>query len=335
LLDRAGRPTLSRSRAGTSRARANAAPVQKGAARAILRRPALLGPVATGVMLSFIGHGLVMLELVYTQAKPFDTGPSDDMLVDIVSPNEVENATKSPVPQADSDANKDKTSTDTFSLEKRNAAPPPPDTTTTAAPTSTASPSNSAASPKPSVAQNSDPQSKAGSTTDRQIGATSAASPMTAPVTAAQSAALAATQLPFEDARAPQNPGSPFGMPLTLPDGSLGGGFDAPATDNAKLEKVETASFRDHLRSCATLPPTIAPDDKLRIVLRLSFKPNGTLATEPMLIEASASAKGPALMATAIKALHQCQPYKMLPPDKYSEWKVLDVALTPQDMNGG
>jgi hypothetical protein len=60
----------------------------------------------------------------------------------------------------------------------------------------------------------------------------------------------------------------------------------------------------------------------------------GKLAAEPILIEASASAKGPALMQSAIDALQACQPYAMLPADRYGEWKVLDLSFTPQDFSG-
>ena len=59
--------------------------------------------------------------------------------------------------------------------------------------------------------------------------------------------------------------------------------------------------------------------------------PDGRLAAEPVLIEASASMKGPLLMQSAISALQACQPYAMLPPDRYGEWKVLDLSFTPQD----
>jgi hypothetical protein len=34
-------------------------------------------------------------------------------------------------------------------------------------------------------------------------------------------------------------------------------------------------------------------------------------------------------------ALQACQPYTMLPADKYKEWKVLDLPFTPQDFVGG
>jgi hypothetical protein len=32
-----------------------------------------------------------------------------------------------------------------------------------------------------------------------------------------------------------------------------------------------------------------------------------------------------------MKALQACQPYAMLPADRYREWKVLDLNFTPQD----
>ena len=126
-----------------------------------------------------------------------------------------------------------------------------------------------------------------------------------------------------------------FGLPLALPDGKLGGGFDAPAIDTAKISADDTTAFREHLKTCLTRPGSVAPTDKIRVVLRVILKPDGTLAATPTLIEASASAKGPALMASAINGLRACQPYAMLPADRYKEWKVLDLSFTPQDFAGG
>jgi hypothetical protein len=120
-----------------------------------------------------------------------------------------------------------------------------------------------------------------------------------------------------------------------LPDGRLGGGFDAPAIDRAKISADDITRFREHLKTCLTRPGTVTRTDKIRVVLRVVLNPDGTLAETPTLIEASASAKGPALMASAISGLRACQPYAMLPADKYQEWKVLDLSFTPQDFNGG
>ena len=84
---------------------------------------------------------------------------------------------------------------------------------------------------------------------------------------------------------------------------------DAPA-----LEGIETAVY---------VIPTDAPEA------------DGTLAGPPVLIEGSASAKGPALLQSLLSGLQRCQPYNMLPADKYQEWKSIDMRFTPADMGGG
>ena len=103
----------------------------------------------------------------------------------------------------------------------------------------------------------------------------------------------------------------------------------------AKVATSDIAKFREHLKTCSVLPGSIAPTDKVKIVLRANLLPDGTLASQPLLIEASASAKGPLLMRAAIDALGACQPYAVLPADKYNEWKVLDLSFTPQDFRRG
>ena len=114
-----------------------------------------------------------------------------------------------------------------------------------------------------------------------------------------------------------------------------GNGFDAPAASVAKLSSAEVAAFKAHLKKCWTLPAGVTTAEKLKIVFRLSLTPDGALKTQPMLLEASASPFGPAVAASVMSALRQCQPYNFLPVDKYAEWKVLDVSFSPRDMAGG
>ncbi|HEY0236098.1 MAG TPA: hypothetical protein VGC86_13740, partial [Afipia sp.] len=102
----------------------------------------------------------------------------------------------------------------------------------------------------------------------------------------------------------------------------------------AKIEASAVDTFRAHLRKCSQMPPNITAADKVKIVLRVALTPDGNLISAPALIEASASPKGPYLMQAAIKALQACQPYNMLPADKYKEWRVLDLSFTPQDFSG-
>ncbi len=107
--------------------------------------------------------------------------------------------------------------------------------------------------------------------------------------------------------------------------------FDGPATEAADIASTLVAAFRRHLKTCSKLPASLSGTDDVKVKLRVMMTPDGRLAAEPVLIEASASMKGPLLMQGAIRALQACQPYAMLPADRYGEWKVLDLSFTPQD----
>jgi len=111
--------------------------------------------------------------------------------------------------------------------------------------------------------------------------------------------------------------------------------FDAPATESADISSTVITAFRRHLRTCSKLPASLSGADDVRVKLRVLMTPDGRLAADPILIEASASMKGPLLMQGAIRALQACQPYVMLPVDRYGEWKVLDLGFTPRDFSGG
>ena len=111
--------------------------------------------------------------------------------------------------------------------------------------------------------------------------------------------------------------------------------FDGPATEAADIASTLIAAFRRHLKTCSKLPASLSGADDVKVKLRVLMTPDGRLAAEPILIEASASMKGPLLMQGAIRALQACQPYAMLPADRYGEWKVLDLSFTPQDFTSG
>ncbi len=128
--------------------------------------------------------------------------------------------------------------------------------------------------------------------------------------------------------------GLPPDLPADLPQAKSGDDFDAPASKTADIASSLITEFRRHLKTCSKLPGPIAASDKVKVTLRVLMTLEGKLAAEPILIEASASAKGPALMQSAITALQACQPYAMLPTDRYGEWKVLDLSFTPQDFSG-
>ncbi len=112
------------------------------------------------------------------------------------------------------------------------------------------------------------------------------------------------------------------------------GGF-TPDQVAADLKTDVVAAFRAHLKSCLKLPAGVAPTDDARIVLRVALKRDGKLARTPALMAAKATPKGPLIMKAAIHALEACQPYSMLPAEKYKEWRELDLEFTPAGFDPG
>jgi hypothetical protein len=244
--------------------------------------------------------------LGYAGVRPFETAPVEAIAVDLVPAAEVKEATPEAPPKPASP------------LE----IPGPP------AKEQPAAASIPAAAPPP-----------------QQAPAMPAPAPAPLPKTAPPKAE--AKQAALQPAAAASSPAPQLSWRPPEPDLSVkyqvnlglparpGDDFDTAAFSAAKVSTDDVGKFREHLKTCSVLPASIAPSDKVTIRLRASFLPDGTLASAPLLIEASASAKGPLLMQAAIEGLRACQPYAVLPADKYDEWKVLDLSFTPRDFKGG
>jgi hypothetical protein len=111
--------------------------------------------------------------------------------------------------------------------------------------------------------------------------------------------------------------------------------FDSKAETQANLTGDEIANFKARLRRCWRPPAALASSSSTRVVIRVSLAPDGSLAGDPILIEASAARDGPFVMRTALQAISECQPFGFLPRDRYREWKELDVSFSARDMTGG
>jgi hypothetical protein len=258
--------------------------------------PRLLNP--SGMAVSIATHLAVLtVGLGYAGVRPFETVPVEAIAVDIVTPAEVKEAPPKAPPTPPKEI-PDLSTGEQPGAAAKPAAPPPARQTA-------AMPASAAAAP--------------------------------AMADAKQAALQAAASLPASQPswRPPEPDLSVrYQVNLGLP-ARRGDDFDTAAFSAAKLSTDDVAKFREHLKTCSALPASIAPADKVTIRLRASFLPDGTLASAPLLIEASASAKGPLLMQAAVEALAACQPYAGLPADKYNEWKVIDLSFTPQDFRGG
>ena len=111
--------------------------------------------------------------------------------------------------------------------------------------------------------------------------------------------------------------------------GPLGGGFAAPPVDTNAPGYDWTMPFRERVGMCSKRPEGVEPGDKFSIKIRISFNRDGTLASPPRLLVPTPSAKQRALMESAVDALQTCQPFTMLPPEKYRQWKTMEVYVIP------
>ena len=252
--------------------------------------------IRSGIVASLVAHlSIAALLILDSEVHPFGYVPSEPIAIDLVTPAEVETKPE-PAPTPD--------------LPKAAVLPP--------------TPQPPAPPPQQRPASRTQPQEPA-----RQ----SAALPQAQPTPAASPGYVQPE--PDITVKYPVLLGLPAGLPATTSTGDKpGDGGDATASTAANLDASLIAEFRRHLRTCSRLPAKIAPSDSVMIKLRSLMAPDGTLVAEPILIEASASSKGPLLMQGAISALQACQPYTMLPRDRYREWKVIDLVFTPQDFAG-
>ena len=128
-----------------------------------------------------------------------------------------------------------------------------------------------------------------------------------------------------------------LGLPMDAPPPAKPGkseeGFDE-TTSNADIASSVIADFRRYLKSCSKRPASVQPSDHITVKLRVAMTQDGRLAADPIVGGGSANPKAIELLQSAIAGLKQCQPYKMLPADRYGEWKVLDLDFTPKDFSG-
>jgi outer membrane biosynthesis protein TonB len=276
--------------------------------------------IPTEITASAIAHvSLLTLLLLFSDVHPFGTVTAEQIPVEIVTPQEIPEQPK-PAEQQVAETRPEPVPTPQpdLSLSDKPAASPP-----AASAQPPARPQQQAALATPHAAEpHPAPQPQPAAESQSQSAA-SGYKPAEPDITVKYQVLLG---LPPD--LAPLSPTSAQGR-------SKGDdNFDAPATDAADISSNLVAEFRRHLKTCSKLPASLASNDDVKVKLRVLMSPDGRLAAEPILIEASASMKGPLLMQGAIRALSACQPYAMLPADRYGEWKVLDLSFTPQDFQG-
>ena len=270
---------------------------------------------------SAIAHlSIVALVFVYAEAHPFGRVPTRSLDVDIVTPDEIEKKPEpapSPSPQLPADLS-------ALTKPAETPAPPPAAQPANPPPRQAARPNRKEAAvrpqPEPPPAQ-SQPQAQA----------------VPQPGPAPASSAPAGYVPPEPDVTVKYN--VMLGLPEALPPSVLSAdagdrkGDGGDAATKAEVGTDMVTAFRGRIKQCSKLPPSLSSSDELMIKLRILMTPDGRLAAEPMVKEGTASLKAVDLKNGAVAALSACQPYTMLPREKYDEWKVIDLTFTPRDFN--
>ncbi|MBR0777749.1 hypothetical protein JQ625_23185 [Bradyrhizobium diazoefficiens] len=305
---------------------------------------------------SAIAHlTLVGLIVLISEVHPFHAAPPETVAVDIVTPEQVEQEEAKAEEKAEEKAKQEpkppeptlpKLDTTDKAEAAKPAARPQPSPQPQASPEPPKQPQ-----PQPSQAPKqreaaAQPQAQQPPQSQPSQSQSPAQQPMAQPAPQPPQAMSQPQAAP--PAYLPPQPdvtvkyGVMLGLPPELPlepkdaakDAPKDDGGDAKDSIGAKLPPEIIAALRRHLKSCAKLPAGVAPTDAVRVRLRAVLATDGTLARPPILIEAPPSQKGVAVVKSAMSALQACQPYKMLPADKYEEWKVIDLPFTPQDFGG-
>ncbi len=112
-------------------------------------------------------------------------------------------------------------------------------------------------------------------------------------------------------------------------------GLGAPNGKAQQLSQSELDALRARLSQCWSPPVGALEAQRLIVVLRIMFNPDGTVSRTPELMEATPSPVGPAMVESAKRAVLQCQPYTMLRRENYDTWKDMELMFDPRDMFRG
>jgi hypothetical protein len=271
------------------------------------------------VAVSAIVHlSVLALVILFTEVHPFGSVTAEPIAVDLVTSDEVAkqpDPTPSPTPTLQLSLPDLKFSTE---QEKSNAASQPA---------------------SPPSRQKQPAQEKQQAAPNRQVAAAQSqaqAAPQPQPQAAPQPSPAPPTYTPpAPDITVKYHVmlGLPEDLSAAPPNSAGKDDFDATASSPADISSSVIGKFRSHLKTCSKLPASVAPTDHIMVKLRVLMTPEGRLASQPQVGGGSADMKAFDLMKSAIDALQACQPYTMLPADRYGEWRVLDLTLTPQDFS--
>jgi len=103
----------------------------------------------------------------------------------------------------------------------------------------------------------------------------------------------------------------------------------------AQLSLSELEALRARLAQLWTVPAGAKDPQELVVLVRIKLNRDGKLAAPPVVLSSGSSPLFMAARDSAIRALFRGQPYDMLKPEHYEQWKDVEITFDPRDMIRG
>ena len=123
---------------------------------------------------------------------------------------------------------------------------------------------------------------------------------------------------PSQPSTPPQPPPEPSGL----------------GTARTQLSEDEVNALRTRISQCWSPPAGVDARSNLYVVLRVLLNPDGSIARDPVVVEAPAGVLGPAMTESAKRAVLVCQPFTMLSSAHYDLWKDMELKFDPSELLG-
>ena len=103
---------------------------------------------------------------------------------------------------------------------------------------------------------------------------------------------------------------------------------------DAQMSASDIDALRAQISRCWAPPVGGLGGDAIVVKLHIVLNEDGTLSRAPEVVNSHSSPFFPPAADSAVRAVFQCQPYRM-PSAKYSEWRDMLLNFDPSRMYGG
>ena len=108
----------------------------------------------------------------------------------------------------------------------------------------------------------------------------------------------------------------------------------APVRTGPPLTFSEKDGIRFAIQRCWSVPVGLEAAENLSVTLGVSLSRDGRIVAGPALVEPTGALSRSHKVAygAARRAILRCAPYTEFPPDKYAQWRELEVTFNPKEM---